>query len=469
MTAVAAESVLFEALDENRIRQALGHGSGLDAPALTSALNKAVQLEGLSLSEAAGLLCTSDPGLHREICSAAAQVKRAVYGDRIVFFAPLYVSNTCQNDCTYCGFRRSNTAAKRTRLTPEQVKEQIQALERLGHKRVLLVFGEGPADTPEYIVSAVEATYSVRDGRGAIRRVNVNCAPLTVDGFRKLKEAGIGTYQVFQETYHRTTYAQVHPSGPKSNYEWRVLAPDRAMQAGLDDIGMGVLYGLYDYRYDTLALLAHAAYLDRRYGAGPHTLSVPRIEPAEGAPLAQAVPYPVDDETFKRIVAVLRLAVPYTGIILSTRESPQLRDELIRLGVSQISAGSKTSPGGYLADEGKATPQFQVGDHRSLDEMISSLCGVGFTPSFCTACYRAGRTGPDFMYLAKPGFIQNFCSPNAILTFKEYLLDYASPKVRVAGEKLIAERLAELPTEALRRRVQDMLKRLEAGERDLYL
>jgi len=466
--AVVTETVLLEALEESSIRSALERGRELDGPGLASALNRAAELKGLSLAEAAGLLCASDPGLHAEILSAAAQVKQAVYGDRIVFFAPLYVSNTCQNDCTYCGFRRSNSSAKRVRLTPDQVKEQVRALERLGHKRLLLVFGEGPADTPEYIVSAVEATYSVREGRGAIRRVNVNCAPLTVEGFRRLKEAGIGTYQVFQETYHRPTYTEVHPSGPKANYEWRVQAPDRAMQAGLDDIGMGVLYGLYDHRYDTLALLAHASYLDGRYGAGPHTLSVPRIEPAEGAPLAQRVPYPVDDETFKRIVAVLRLAVPYTGIILSTRESPQLRDELIRLGVSQISAGSKTSPGGYLEEE-KATPQFQVGDHRSLDEMIGSLCEVGFTPSFCTACYRAGRTGPDFMYLAKPGFIQNFCSPNAILTLKEYLLDYASPEVRAAGERLIAQHLQGLPTEALRNRVQGLLERIEAGERDLFL
>lgn len=467
--AVLTETALLEALEEGNIRRSLERGKTLGNAALSSALERATQLRGLSPDEAAGLLCTSDPALHSDVLSAAAQVKQAVYGDRIVFFAPLYVSNTCQNDCTYCGFRRSNTAAKRTRLTPDQVKEQTRALERVGHKRVLLVFGEGPADTPEYIVSAVEAAYSVREGRGAIRRVNVNCAPLTVEGFRKLKEAGIGTYQVFQETYHRATYAQVHPSGPKADYEWRVEAPDRAMQAGLDDIGMGVLYGLYDHVYDTLALLAHASYLDKRYGAGPHTLSVPRIEPAQGAPLAQRVPHPVDDETFKRIVAVLRLAVPYTGIILSTRESPQLRDELIRLGVSQISAGSRTSPGGYLEDDGNATPQFQVGDHRSLDEMIGSLCEVGFTPSFCTACYRAGRTGPDFMYLAKPGFIQNFCSPNAILTFKEYLLDYASPEVRTAGERLIAQHLQELPTEALRKRVQGLLERIEAGERDLYL
>jgi 2-iminoacetate synthase len=465
----AVGSNLLELLDERRIRSAIAEGRSMSRLQLASALEKAVSLKGLSLSEAAGLLCTSDPDIQKEILTAAAHVKKAIYGDRIVLFAPLYVSNTCQNDCLYCGFRRSNTSAKRTRLTPEQVKEQVRLLERMGHKRLLLVFGESHADTPSYIVSAIEATYSVREGLGKIRRVNVNCAPLSVEGFRMLKEAGIGTYQVFQETYHIPTYERVHPSGPKADYKWRVEAPDRAMQAGLDDIGMGVLYGLYDYCYDTIALLAHADYLDRRYGAGPHTLSVPRIEPAEGAPMSTEVPYPLDDETFKRIVAVLRLAVPYTGIILSTRESPKLRDELIALGVSQISAGSRTSPGGYSADGEAPTAQFQVGDHRSLDEVIGCLCKSGFTPSFCTACYRSGRTGPDFMYLAKPGFIQNFCTPNAILTFKEYLLDYASPQVREEGERLIAKRVEELPTEALRERVRSMLARLEAGERDLFL
>lgn len=465
----AVGSNLLELLDERRIRSAIAEGRSMSRSQLASALEKAVSLKGLSLSEAAGLLCTDDPDIQNEILAAAAHVKKAIYGDRIVLFAPLYVSNTCQNDCLYCGFRRSNTSAKRTRLTPEQVKEQVRLLERMGHKRLLLVFGESHADTPSYIVSAVEATYSVREGLGQIRRVNVNCAPLSVEGFRMLKEAGIGTYQVFQETYHVPTYERVHPSGPKADYKWRVEAPDRAMQAGLDDIGMGVLYGLYDYCYDTIALLAHADYLDRRYGAGPHTLSVPRIEPAEGAPMSTEVPYPLDDETFKRIVAVLRLAVPYTGIILSTRESPKLRDELIALGVSQISAGSRTSPGGYSADGEAPTAQFQVGDHRSLDEVIGCLCKSGFTPSFCTACYRSGRTGPDFMYLAKPGFIQNFCTPNAILTFKEYLLDYASPQVREEGERLIAKRVEELPTEALRERVRSMLARLEAGERDLFL
>lgn len=465
----AVGSNLLELLDERRIRSAIAEGRSMSRSQLASALEKAVSLKGLSLSEAAGLLCTDDPDIQNEILAAAAHVKKAIYGDRIVLFAPLYVSNTCQNDCLYCGFRRSNTSAKRTRLTPEQVKEQVRLLERMGHKRLLLVFGESHADTPSYIVSAVEATYSVREGLGQIRRVNVNCAPLSVEGFRMLKEAGIGTYQVFQETYHIPTYERVHPSGPKADYKWRVEAPDRAMQAGLDDIGMGVLYGLYDYCYDTIALLAHADYLDRRYGAGPHTLSVPRIEPAEGAPMSTEVPYPLDDETFKRIVAVLRLAVPYTGIILSTRESPKLRDELIALGVSQISAGSRTSPGGYSADGEAPTAQFQVGDHRSLDEVIGCLCKSGFTPSFCTACYRSGRTGPDFMYLAKPGFIQNFCTPNAILTFKEYLLDYASPQVREEGERLIAKRVEELPTEALRERVRSMLARMEAGERDLFL
>jgi len=465
----AVGSNLLELLDERRIRSAIAEGRSMSRSQLASALEKAVSLKGLSLSEAAGLLCTDDPDIQNEILAAAAHVKKAIYGDRIVLFAPLYVSNTCQNDCLYCGFRRSNTSAKRTRLTPEQVKEQVRLLERMGHKRLLLVFGESHADTPSYIVSAVEATYSVREGLGQIRRVNVNCAPLSVEGFRMLKEAGIGTYQVFQETYHVPTYERVHPSGPKADYKWRVEAPDRAMQAGLDDIGMGVLYGLYDYCYDTIALLAHADYLDRRYGAGPHTLSVPRIEPAEGAPMSTEVPYPLDDETFKRIVAVLRLAVPYTGIILSTRESPKLRDELIALGVSQISAGSRTSPGGYSADGEAPTAQFQVGDHRSLDEVIGCLCKSGFTPSFCTACYRSGRTGPDFMYLAKPGFIQNFCTPNAILTFKEYLLDYASPQVREEGERLIAKRVEELPTEALRERVRSMLARMEAGERDLFL
>jgi len=359
---------------------------------------------------------------------------------------------------------------RRRTLTMEEVAAEIRVLEDMGHKRVLLVLGESGRSGADYAVKAVETTYATRSGRGEMRRANVNMVPLPVEGFRALKAAGVGTYQCFQETYHPEQYAYLHPSGPKADYNWRLGVFDRAFAGGVDDIGMGVLFGLYDYRFDLLALLSHAQYLDTHYGVGPHTISFPRIEPAQNAPAAERIPYPVSDDDLRLIVAVIRLAVPYTGIIMSTRESSALPRELVGLGVSQLSAASRVYPGGYKdgrahVEEGE---QFCLGDTRPLDTVIRDLAESGYLPSFCTACYRLGRTGHDFMEFAKPGEIQQFCTPNALLIFQEYLIDYASPESRAVGERLMSDLLAQAAP-ALRATVEQRLGAIRAGERDLYL
>lgn len=455
----------LERVDELRRQPAVGDSKRLD-----DILAKARSLAGLELDEVAALLGVGDPEQREAIFAAAREVKESIYGRRMVLFAPLYASNECSNNCLYCAFRRDNTELVRRTLTQEEIAAEIRAIEEAGHKRVLLVAGEGPHSGLDYAVQAVRTISATRSGRGEIRRVNVNMAPMPVEAFRELKQAGIGTYQCFQETYHPEQYRLLHPSGRKADYGWRVSVFDRAFAGGVDDVGMGVLFGLYDFRFDVLALLAHARYLDQRYGVGPHTLSFPRVEPAQNAPAAERIPYPVSDDEILLIVAVLRLAVPYTGIIMSTRETPEMRRQLFGLGVSQLSAGSRTYPGGYgdgraHADEAE---QFALGDTRGPDEVIRDLAEHGYVPSFCTACYRLGRTGHEFMEQAKPGQIQRFCTPNALLTFQEYLLDYASAQTRAVGERVIAEMLEEVvPT--LRPTVEQRLAAIRAGERDLFL
>ncbi|MEW6528886.1 MAG: [FeFe] hydrogenase H-cluster radical SAM maturase HydG [Candidatus Micrarchaeota archaeon] len=452
-------------INENKIEEMLSLTA--DNSKTQSIIFKSLKMKGLSQKEAVILLNTKNPRLIEKMFYVARKIKERIYGKRLVFFAPLYLTNLCVNDCLYCGFRSSNKNLRRKVLGEDEIRNETLALVRQGHKRLLLVAGEHPISSDiSYLENAIRIVYNTKYKNGEIRRVNINVAPLSVANFKRLKNAGIGTYQLFQETYHRKTYKKMHPSGPKSDYNYRLSAIDRAQQAEIDDIGIGALFGLYDFRFEVLALLAHANYLEKKYGTGPHTISVPRIEPAQGAPISLSPPYAVSDTDFKKIVAVLRMAVPYTGMILSTREKPPYRDEIFRLGISQISAGSKTNPGGYALRK-KELAQFSVSDERTLAQIVSDILDNGFYPSFCTACYRVGRTGEDFMKLAKPGAIRNFCTPNCILTFKEYLLDYASPELRKKGEAFIKKELCEI-TKSKRKTVHDRLIRLEKGERDIY-
>lgn len=457
-------------LDAQAIDELLRQVRPPDEHEIADILAQAQTLQGLDLPQVASLLAVDDPESRDRILGTAREVKEGIYGRRMVLFAPLYASNECSNNCLYCAFRRDNRDLQRRTLTMDEIEDEISILEDMGHKRVLLVLGESGKSGADYAVDAIHRTYATRSGRGEIRRVNVNMAPLPVEGFRALKEAGVGTYQCFQETYHPDQYRYLHPSGPKANYGWRLSVFDRAFAGGIDDVGLGVLFGLYDYRWEVLALLAHAQYLDTRYGVGPHTISFPRIEPAQNAPAAENPPAAVDDDDVRLIVAVLRLAVPYTGIIMSTRETPDMRRELFGLGVSQLSAASRVYPGAYA--DGRAhvenAEQFYVGDCRPADLVVRDLCENGYLPSFCTACYRLGRTGERFMAMAKPGDIQHFCTPNALLTFQEYLLDYASPETRAVGEKLIAAMLNEVESE-LRPAVEKRLAAVRDGHRDLYL
>jgi len=454
---------------DHQIEEVLRNSRNRDAAPVREILAKARELKGLPMEDVAVLAGASDPALLGELFATARQVKQDIYGMRIVLFAPLYVSNLCSNNCLYCAFRSGSKAIKRRALTQDEIARETRILVDQGHKRVLLVAGESyPNEGFDYILKAIKAVYSVRNGRGEIRRVNVNIAPLELEQFHRLKDTGIGTYQLFQETYHRETYARVHTAGRKRDYEWRVTAMDRAMEAGIDDVGIGVLFGLFDWRFEILALLQHIQHLEAKFGVGPHTISVPRLEPATGADLASHPPYPVSDVDFRKIVAILRLAVPYTGIIMSTRETPNLRRETFALGVSQISAGSRTNPGGYTEDEDINSSQFCLGDHRPLDEVIRDVAELGYIPSFCTACYRLGRTGQDFMDLAKPGEIKHHCDPNAVSTFLEYLLDYASPATREAGERRIAAALVEMD-DRQRRTAEKLTEQVRAGKRDVFV
>ncbi len=456
-------------IDDARIEGLLAQGRKASSGDALRIIEKAREAKGLSPEETAVLLESSDEPVIDALFHAAREIKERIYGKRIVFFAPLYLSNYCINGCVYCGYHRGNDAIKRRRLTSEEVALEVVALEEMGHKRLALEVGEDPLNCPlEYVLDMIKTIYSVKEKKGSIRRVNVNVAATTVEEYRKLKEVGIGTYILFQETYHRDTYRAVHPSGPKKDYDWHTLAMDRAMEGGIDDVGFGVLFGLYNYKYEVLAMLFHALHLEARFGVGPHTISVPRIRPAEGIDIS-GFPYLVHDDEFKKLVAIIRLAVPYTGMILSTREGAAFRDEAVSIGISQLSAGSCTGVGGYHEDiELSSQGQFQIEDHRGTDEMLKSLCVAGYVPSFCTACYRQGRTGDRFMPLAKSGQIQNVCQPNAILTFKEFLLDYASPETKKIGEKTISDHLAQIPNPGVREETERRLVLLEQGQRDLY-
>lgn len=425
------------------------------------------RLKGLSLEDVKILLGVQRPERRRQILDLAGWVKDQIYGKRMVLFAPLYLGNLCSNNCLYCGFRKDNASIVRRQLNQAEIAQETLQLIRDGHKRLMVLSGESEDIPLEYLVESLRTIYAQRVGEHRIRRINVEVAPLDVEGFRRLAQVGIGTYVCFQETYDPDIYSRVHPSGPKSDYEWRLGAMDRAMEAGLEDVGIGALFGLGDWRFEVLAMFEHARHLEERFGCGPHTVSVPRLEPAAGAPLSTAVPHPVSDEDFKYLVAILRVSLPYVGIILSTREKPELRRELFHYGVSQISAGSRTNPGAY-SGSCEATPQFSLGDHRSLAEVVEDLVDLGFVPSFCTGCYRRGRVGADFMDLAKPGLIQHYCLPNGLLSFQEYLCDFAPPSSREKGQALIERLVAGLERPGLRKRTRSGLDRVRAGERDVY-
>lgn len=460
-------------IDEAKIAVALDEARKASAAEIESALAKSRRLERLTLAETAVLLLAQDPFLKQRILAAASFVKDAIYGRRVVLFAPLYISNICANNCRYCAFRSQNKLVERKELSQDEIREQVEWLLRRGHKRILMVAGESVAHgrkAIDYYVESINTIYAVRAGANAVRRVNINCAPLSVEEFRELKKAGIGTYQLFQETYHEATYRMMHPAGPKSDPDNRIDAIDRAFLAGIDDVGLGVLYGLYDWRFETLALLAHIEHLEGRFGVGPHTISVPRVEPVAGADVSFNPPHKVSDEDFRMIVAVLRLAVPYTGIILSTRESPAMRDELFNLGVSQVSAESRTSPGGYSSQDNNQRKdiQFSIGDQRTLDEVIASLLERDFIPSFCAACYRKERTGEAFMNLARPGTIKGKCSINALVTLKEYLDDFASDEVKAKGYKAI-QKMRQALSRQDRACLDELFADVDSGIRDEYV
>ncbi|RJQ25297.1 MAG: [FeFe] hydrogenase H-cluster radical SAM maturase HydG [Peptococcaceae bacterium] len=462
-------------INEDLIAKMLGEARFASREQVAEIVEKAGRAGGIEPAEAAVLLQAEDPEIVAGICRVAGMVKEKIYGRRLVFFAPLYISDHCVNNCRYCGYRRDNRFERRL-LNREEIIEEVKIILSAGHKRVALECGEDPARCPiDYVLAAMETIYSARERNGSIRRINVNIAATTVENYQRLKDAGIGTYVLFQETYHRPTYARMHPAGPKSGYEWHLSAMNRAVAGGIDDIGLGVLFGLHDFKFEVLSLLLHARYLEESAGVGPHTISVPRLRPAPGVDLSQFA-YLVDDGDFKKLVAILRLAVPYTGLIISTRERPSLRGELIFLGVSQISAGSSTGVGGYknrakagtFAGNGEANTQFSVKDRRTLDEVVGDVCRAGYLPSFCTACYRQGRTGERFMAMARSGMIQDLCTPNALLTLQEFLLDYASAKTAAAGERIIESHLALIDDPPLRRAVEGKLAEIKQGGRDVY-
>ena len=431
-------------------------------------IEKAALCKGLTHREAALLLECDQPDLVERIFHLAKEIKQRFYGNRIVMFAPLYLSNHCVNGCTYCPYHLKNKTIARKKLTQEEIRREVIALQDMGHKRLALEAGEHPTLNPiEYILESIETIYSIRHKNGAIRRVNVNIAATTVENYTKLRDAGIGTYILFQETYHKENYELLHPTGPKSNYAWHTEAMDRAMQGGIDDVGIGVLFGLNTFRYDFTGLLMHAEHLEATFGVGPHTISVPRICPADDINTAD-FPNSISDEIFRRIVAVIRIAVPYTGMIISTRESQESRQQVLDIGISQISGGSRTSVGGYAEPEPSTenSAQFDLSDTRTLDEIVGWLLDRNYIPSFCTACYRAGRTGDRFMSLVKSGQIANCCGPNALVTLKEYLEDYASPATRIKGEKLIVREAEKIPNPRIKEIALRNLKEITEGKRD---
>lgn len=431
-------------------------------------LEKAKLRKGLSHREASVLLACEMPDKIQQIYALAEQLKKDFYGNRIVMFAPLYLSNYCVNGCVYCPYHAKNKHIARKKLTQEEIVKEVMALQDMGHKRLALEAGEDPVNNPiEYILECIKTIYSIQHKNGAIRRVNVNIAATTVEEYRMLKEAGIGTYILFQETYHKESYEQLHPTGPKHNYAYHTEATDRAMEGGIDDVGLGVLFGLERYAYEFAGLLMHAEHLEAVHGVGPHTISVPRVKRADDID-PNAFDNGIDDEIFAKIIACIRIAVPYTGMIISTRESKEVRERALHLGVSQISGGSRTSVGGYCEEEpeDENSEQFDVSDKRTLDEVVHWLMDLGYIPSFCTACYREGRTGDRFMSLCKSGQIQNCCHPNALMTLKEYLEDYASPDTKKIGEALIQKELGNIPKEKVREITVHHLQEIEKGNRD---
>lgn len=464
----AASLKAEEFINHEEILRTLSHSKahGGDRKILLEILKKASEKKGLSYSEASLLLETEDPEILEEMFKIAASIKEDIYGPRIVLFAPLYLSNYCVNGCTYCPYHLQNKHIARRKLTMDEIRDEVVALQDMGHKRLALELGEDPINNPmEYVLEAIETIYSINHDNGAIRRVNVNIAATTVENYKRLKEADIGTYILFQETYHKESYEKLHPTGPKHNYAYHTEAHDRAMEAGIDDVGLGVLFGLETYRYELVGLLMHAEHLEARFGVGPHTISLPRLKKADDID-PDSFDGGIDDDTFVKICAVIRLAVPYTGLIVSTRESQEVRERALKVGVSQLSGGSKTSVGGYVADEHQDTEQFDVSDNRTLPEVVSWLISLGYIPSFCTACYREGRTGDRFMRLAKSGQIQNCCHPNAIISLKEFLEDYADQETKGEGEALIEREMAAITSEKVRALAEETLEKIERGERD---
>ena len=431
-------------------------------------IEKAKLEKGLTHREASVLLACDIKEKNNEILNLAKKIKEHYYGNRIVLFAPLYISNYCVNGCVYCPYHKENTTIPRIKMTQEQIKKEVIALQDMGHKRIALETGEDPVNNPiEYILESIKTIYSIKHKNGAIRRINVNIAATTVENYKKLHEAGIGTYVLFQETYNKESYEKLHPTGPKHNYAYHTEAMDRAMQGGIDDVSLGVLFGLESYQYEFAGLLMHAEHLEAAYGVGPHAISVPRIKPANDIN-PDSFDNGIDEDTFCKIVACIRIAVPYTGLIISTRESQSCREKVLDLGVSQISGGSKTSVGGYdnPNSEDEDSAQFEVSDRRSLDEVVKWLMDLGYMPSFCTACYGSGRTGDRFMEICKKQQIHNFCLPNAIMTLKEYLVDYAAEATKLSGEKLILKEIDKIADEKIKAITVENLKKIENGERN---
>lgn len=459
-----------EFIDHQEIEQTLAYADAhkTDAELIDAIIEKAKLRKGLTHREASVLLACELEDRNEQVYALAKQIKQDFYGNRIVMFAPLYLSNYCINGCLYCPYHLKNKRIPRKKLTQEEIRAEVIALQDMGHKRLALELGEDPVHNPiEYVLESIRTIYSVHHKNGDIRRVNVNIAATTVENYRKLKEAGIGTYILFQETYHKESYEQLHPTGPKHDYAYHTEAHDRAMQGGIDDVGFGVLFGLDKYRYEFAGLLMHAEHMEAVFGVGPHTISVPRLCPADDIN-PEDFNNGISEDIFAKIVACIRVAVPYTGMIISTRESPKARERVLELGVSQISGGSRTSVGGYAEEESEqeSSAQFDLSDHRSLDEVVRWLMELGHVPSFCTACYREGRTGDRFMTLCKSGQIHNCCLPNALMTLKEYLEDYASPETRAIGEKTIAREMNSIPREKTRQIVAERLEKIAAGERD---
>ena len=459
-----------EFIDHQEILDTLAYADAhkADAALIDQILDKARQRKGLSHREASVLLACELEDKVQEVYALAEQIKKDFYGNRIVMFAPLYLSNYCVNGCLYCPYHLKNKHIARKKLTQEEIRAEVIALQDMGHKRLALEAGEDPVNNPiEYILESIQTIYSIKHKNGAIRRVNVNIAATTVENYKKLHEAGIGTYILFQETYHKESYEKLHPTGPKRDYAYHTEAHDRAMEGGIDDVGLGVLFGLEGYRYEFAGLLMHAEHLEAVFGVGPHTISVPRVCPADDIDPG-AFDNGISDDLFAKLVACIRVSVPYTGMIVSTRESAKVRERVLHLGISQISGGSRTSVGGYVEEEPEEenSAQFDVSDRRTLDQVVHWLMDKGYIPSFCTACYREGRTGDRFMSLCKSGQIQNCCLPNALMTLQEYLEDYAAPDTKAVGERCIREQLEHIPNEKVRSFTEDKLAKIGQGERD---